>query len=354
MTAAAGDFPGGTWLVYSDADEAGSHWWPNPVCASAGNDPTCLFLGADGSPHQVSVFQDRQARDVWKAADNATDAEVTATVQVTSCPNGTTSCPSWAWGPATPFKPHESRIRSHLEFVQYYPNHAVCATNVTPDADYLITDSEHHFPIAYHLHAPVLSTCGGSRNFELAVIVTWLGGNAVKIDSGSNPTAFHSITNTSAVNRIWTVATTTVPNVVGGTEADAGPILQRFNLVPGAVTRVVNSAQPGTVVSQNSPSGTVEPTGSPVDLVVSQGSRTVPNVVHMGRTSAMNTINNAGLTVGAVTDVNNCLDVDTVQNQSIAPNTQVAPGTAVDIGVSTCTGTGPGGGTDGGGPRQPV
>jgi hypothetical protein len=94
-----------------------------------------------------------------------------------------------------------------------------------------------------------------------------------------------------------------------------------------------------------------------LNLIVSLGSATVPNVLTEDRTTAQNRITAAGLTVGSVSQVNNCLDPGTVQSQNPSGGAQVQPGTAVDITVSTCTGNGGGGGGGGGGdgnPRQPL
>jgi beta-lactam-binding protein with PASTA domain len=42
------------------------------------------------------------------------------------------------------------------------------------------------------------------------------------------------------------------------------------------VTPVVNPAPAGTMIAENSPAGTIEPTGSPVDLTISLGAVAVP------------------------------------------------------------------------------
>ena len=44
------------------------------------------------------------------------------------------------------------------------------------------------------------------------------------------------------------------------------------------MTRVVNPVRAGTVIAQNSPAGTIEPAGSPVNLTISLGAVTVPDL----------------------------------------------------------------------------
>jgi Putative Ig domain/PASTA domain len=68
--------------------------------------------------------------------------------------------------------------------------------------------------------------------------------------------------------------------------------------------------------------------------------RTVPNVLSYDQYSAQQAIVSAGLVVGSIGSVNNCIDPGTVANQSPHGGTQVPPGTAVSLTISTCTGGG--------------
>ena len=54
--------------------------------------------------------------------------------------------------------------------------------------------------------------------------------------------------------------------------------LAGFGLTTGTVTRVATPVRAGTAIAQNSPAGTIEPTGSPVDLTISLGAVTVPDL----------------------------------------------------------------------------
>jgi len=346
MTANAGTFPNGTWLQISNTDEIGSHWWSNPACTSDGTSPTCTYLGATGDDVTAHIFQEDSHPYVWTAASDAVEAGVKATVQVTSCTRSTSSCTS-AHKPTYPTF-SKAVVQTHLEFVQLDAAGSFCRTNSTPDTRYTITNAVHHLVINYDLNPQISATCGGSRRFLLRVVMTHVSGNPVKIDSGSEPVDYHSSTNASAINRIRST-TATVPNVAGSSESSAVDAVQARGLAVGTVFRSVNPAPAGTVLAQNAPAGVVEPTGSPVNLFVSLGSATVPEVRDRSQESATSRITGAGLTVGTVSQVTNCAAPGYVQSQSPAGGTRVRPGSAVNITVATCTGTGGGGGN----PVQP-
>jgi beta-lactam-binding protein with PASTA domain len=134
--------------------------------------------------------------------------------------------------------------------------------------------------------------------------------------------------------------------VLGYTEANAYSAIQAAGLTAVTVDRVMNPARAGTVFIQNSPVGTVEPTGSQVFVSVSLGQAWVPNVRSFDQASAERAINSNGLVVGNVGHINNCIDPGTVQTQNPNGGIMVLPGTAVNISVSTCN--------SGGGGRPPV
>ena len=71
----------------------------------------------------------------------------------------------------------------------------------TPDTQYTITNDVHHFLVDYTPPTVmILATCGGSRRFLLDVVVSWVGGNPVKIDAGSTY-GFRSATNANVIVR---------------------------------------------------------------------------------------------------------------------------------------------------------
>lgn len=150
----------------------------------------------------------------------------------------------------------------------------------------------------------------------------------------------------------WTVGSN-VPNVTGLSEDAARRTISDSGLRVGNVSREVNFASVGSVIAQSLASGSTVATRTPIDITVSLGAVTVPNVRSWDASSAMNAINAAGLASGEITYVNTCLDPGTVQSTSPSIGAVVAPGTAVKLSVSTCTGTG-GGRGGGGNPRQPL
>ncbi|HEX3795484.1 MAG TPA: Stk1 family PASTA domain-containing Ser/Thr kinase [Acidimicrobiales bacterium] len=154
----------------------------------------------------------------------------------------------------------------------------------------------------------------------------------------------------------------TVPNVVGSTPVAAGGMLQSSNLTAGTQTTACSQqfAQ-GLVASQMPAAGTQQPTGSPVNLVVSSGpcSATVPNVVGQTQDSASSMLTGDGLTP-AFTQIDCTLNGGTpgvVQTQDPAPGTTLnTPATVtMEVCEANTTTTSSGGGgttttTTGGGP----
>ena len=88
--------------------------------------------------------------------------------------------------------------------------------------DFAIPKVQHHLPLYYHLSAPVSQTCEGSRQFMVDLYIQWTGANGVKVDGG-NVNVIDSVRET----------TTTVPDVTGLTQAQAGTAIQAAGLVVG-------------------------------------------------------------------------------------------------------------------------
>jgi hypothetical protein len=325
---------GGTWLQVSSSNEPGARWWQNPDCNSTGTLETCSYV--DGSTELRIFDNDGTLFEPWSAADNATTASVSATVELTTCDHGT-SCPANHRGDSG-----GSKVSTHLEFDQYRPGVGSCQENRTPEMTYLISNAAHHDSIHYQLdNVPISATCWGTRFFALIIFMKRVSGNPVKIDGTSiieglvegwtDPYAFNSAFETPVP----------VPDVRGSSESAARQAIAAAGLAVGDVSRAVNSAPVGTVISQNSPGGTVEPVHSPVDLVVSRGAVTVPNVLSLDKSLAVAAIHAAGLVVGTVSHIDNCVDPGTVQTQHPAGTSVVAPGSAVNLTVSACSGGGP-------------
>jgi len=321
-------FTSGTWLHLSATDEVGSQSWTHNECNSPGTFYTCVYLGSPSDPRQFRVFVDRApSPNLWTARNDATTIDVVAHYQVTSCTSGGSSCRPEKRGDGD----RNARFLSHMTFNQLYPDGSVCRINISegPFTVYNIENSVHHLPIAYHLTAPVSPNCGGSRTFRPEILFSWLEENPIKLDGGS----------LIAINSVRTT-TTTVPNVLGNTEAQAVNAIRAAGLAASPI-REINPAPAGTVFAQNSPGGTVEPVGSTVHIYVSLGRAVVPFVVGFDLSSAIQAINSANLAVGSVGFVNTCVDPGSVQQQNPAGGTVVLPGTAVNLQVSTCVGGDP-------------
>ena len=209
------------------------------------------------------------------------------------------------------------------------PGQPPCGVASTPDTQYTITDAVHHFLVDYGPMTVAISpTCGGSRRFVLHIVVTWVFGNAVRIDSGS-VFGFRSATNANVIVRS-TAPASTVPPLIG---ADQGPAASRLagrGLTVGTVTSVVDPARAGTVIASNSPAGTLEPTGSPVDLTISLGAVTVPDLEGDTIAQAVRELTALGL-VAHIEHTAQCTDPGHVIGQRPGAGTTVAPGSTVTI-----------------------
>ena len=120
------------------------------------------------------------------------------------------------------------------------------------------------------------------------------------------------------------VSTTTVPDVIGVDQGSVAGHLAGSGLTTGTVTRVVNTVRAGTVIAQNSPAGTVKPTGSPVDLTISLGAVTVPDLVGDTSAQATSALTAAGL-AARIEHTAQCLDPGHVIDQRPSAGTSVWP-----------------------------
>ena len=133
----------------------------------------------------------------------------------------------------------------------------------------VVSDQQHHRPLYFRVSAPVSQLCAGSRRFAVDLHIGWTAGNPVKIDGG----------NVNVINSVRTTTTTIVPGVTGLTQAKADAAIAAAGLTVTAPAYVTATAPSGTVLSQNAPGGTIEPAGSPVQITVSFGQATVPDVI---------------------------------------------------------------------------
>jgi PASTA domain len=129
------------------------------------------------------------------------------------------------------------------------------------DEQFGMSKERHHLNLYWHVSAPVSQLCNGSRKFSADLYMQYVNGNPIE---GVNINVINSAT----------AATTTVPKVIGLTEQQASAAIVAAGLYMAAPTQVTATAPPGTVLAQNSPGGTIEPAGSPVQITVSLGQTT--------------------------------------------------------------------------------
>jgi beta-lactam-binding protein with PASTA domain len=131
---------------------------------------------------------------------------------------------------------------------------------------------------------------------------------------------------------------TTVPNVVGMTEADANSAISDANLVVGTITyEYSDTIAAGNVISQDPVGGTIVPMGTAVDIVVSLGEAVVvPNVVNMTEAEANSAITDANLIVGTVTyEHSDTVTAGRVIRQNPVGGAAAPAGSPVDLVVSS-------------------
>jgi len=146
----------------------------------------------------------------------------------------------------------------------------------------------------------------------------------------------------SSINLVISLGeSTTVPNVVGMTAADANAAITSVGLKPVNGGNEFSSTVAAGLVSSQIPAGSTEVNiGSTVTYKVSSllGKPTVPNVVGMAASDANTAIINANLVVGAVTTkYSDTVDSGKVISQSPAAGKMVAIGSKVKYIISLGT-----------------
>ncbi len=130
----------------------------------------------------------------------------------------------------------------------------------------------------------------------------------------------------------------TVPDVAGMEQAAAQAAIADAGLTVDAVTEQYHATIPaGQVISQDPAAGAEVLPGSAVALMVSKGPEpvSVPDVVGMTQATAQAAIEDAGLTLGAVTEEYDAtIPAGQVISQDPAAGAEVLPGSAVALVVS--------------------
>lgn len=129
-----------------------------------------------------------------------------------------------------------------------------------------------------------------------------------------------------------------VPNFVGMDEFSAIVAVFTEGLTIGLITdQYDNSVPAGVVISQTPLAGETVEVGSPVDLVISLGATpvSVPTVIGMDQTDAVNLLITSGLFIGQITEeYNDIVAEGLVYSQSPLQGSAVPAGTAVDLWIS--------------------
>jgi serine/threonine-protein kinase len=127
---------------------------------------------------------------------------------------------------------------------------------------------------------------------------------------------------------------TAVPTLVGLSRDAALQQLTNAGLKLGKLNPVDSSAPEGQVVASNPPEGTSVEKGSAVDLDVSTGKVTVPNVVSKTEAEATSELQQLGLSVQSVPQVTDAVAPGTVVQQTPRSGAVVDQGTTVTISVA--------------------
>ena len=131
-----------------------------------------------------------------------------------------------------------------------------------------------------------------------------------------------------------------VPNVVGTSTAEAVSNLEQKGFVVNRTESYDANVPKGNIISQSPEGGTKAPSGSAVTIRISQGAEDnkirIPDLIGVSEMDAMATLNELGLTVGSVSEVNNedAALTGLVCYQSYSVGSYVDKGTAVDLRVS--------------------
>ncbi|SCF01235.1 hypothetical protein [Micromonospora mirobrigensis] len=191
LTAVATD----TWLEVSNSNQVGARWWQNPACNSTGTSSTCTYVGAGTSSAWV-FYNDGTPVYKWTAATTATSVQALATLELTTCYTGTSSCTSGIAGYEKP-RGTDAVVDVRLEFIQLDTTAHTCRTTSTTTSRKTIRDDAHHYVASLGLSSIPIDAGCGTRTFIMRIYVDHVSGNPVKIDGVQSST---SLTNGIAMN----------------------------------------------------------------------------------------------------------------------------------------------------------
>jgi hypothetical protein len=257
--------------------------------------------GASGQQQLYVFDNDGSPPKVWDATSDAAGnlpafVDASDSLMLTTCYYGTDSCTganSEGWWTHIWDDPGGTAVDSHLELIQLNPNGSVCNSTQSPEERSWVGNLPHHYMIYHSLSTVPVYSCGGSRRFKLRISVKYVSGNPVKVDGSlwTHAYAFNSFYGTAPA----------VPYLIGLTEGAAANYLTTTGYAVPAVSTTLNSALAATVISQYPSAGIIELPGSTVNLTVSTGGVVVPNLLGDPQSSATAAIKALGLipTVGS-------------------------------------------------------
>lgn len=149
----------------------------------------------------------------------------------------------------------------------------------------------------------------------------------------TNPPAGDKVPRGTQVDVTIAPPSCNVPNLVGLTETEARAALEKAGCRVGDVTPGPdNPEQAGKISEQGTPSGTLVPAGTDVDITVAGPVCTVPNLAGMTETEARAAVEAQGCTLRTSEKATtNPSDVGKVLSQNPTANLHVPKGSAVDV-----------------------
>lgn len=154
---------------------------------------------------------------------------------------------------------------------------------------------------------------------------------------GQDPTAGESLEKGQAVNVKVSIGKgeTLVPDLIDlSSTNDARAVLSASNLVLGKIIQKDSDKPEGTILEQNPIAGSSVEAGSRVDVAISSGKVTVPNVLGMNRTDAYTILFKAGFTVQFIDEPRSDIAAGTVLAQMPLPGEVTVKGTIVVLNVA--------------------
>jgi serine/threonine-protein kinase len=152
-----------------------------------------------------------------------------------------------------------------------------------------------------------------------------------------NPTAGVTLQSGASVDVVISGGreTIVVPPLVGLTSSEeAQQELRALGLSLGTLTEVESEQPSGVVVATDPPAGTEVQLGSVVNIEVSKGTKSVPELVGLTEAQARSDLINAGFVVNVVTQEDAVAPPGTVLAQTPRAGKKVAPGSLVTLTVA--------------------